>query len=366
MKANRSPAPEAARYLLPPEAYTSQAWFDREQATLFARNWQFACMDDKAAGLGAYVTLDAGREPLVIVRGHDGVLRCFYNLCRHRGVRLLEGTGRLESGISCFYHRWQYSLEGSLKALPQPEQFPGLCRDELGLQAASLQVWNGMVFVNPLPDAPPLLNWLGAMADHMDPWRPGELIPIEHRRMTIRANWKLFIENHIDGYHLWYLHADSVRGLDHPKQTWRPVGPHWAFYEPPLEPGVSPDRQQFGTPIIEGFDETRFGSTVWWVMPNLAGAAGATFWSAIRIIPISPGETALEIRTRIGGLPDQPGSGGGLDQIVDEDVRAVESIQRAMSSAAFRVGPLSNDFERSIQTFHKNILRLMETGRREV
>jgi Rieske 2Fe-2S family protein len=307
------------------------------------------------------MTFEAGNEPLVVIRGADGALRCFYNLCRHRGVRLLEGVGTLERGVTCFYHCWRYGLDGQLLSLPQPDQFPGLRREALGLKPASVAVSNGMVFVNPASHPPPLAEWLGGMDDHMSPWRPSELLEAEVKTTTVRANWKLFVENHIDGYHLWYLHAASVTGLDHSRQAWREIGRHWAFYEPPSERGVSPDRYQFGTPIIDGVPEDKYGSTVWWVTPNLAGAAGATFWSAVKIIPVAPDETRIEVRTRIGGPPDlEPTAGGSLEQIVNEDIRAVEAIQRAMSSAEFEVGPMSRDYEGSIEAFHRNILALMK------
>jgi nitrite reductase/ring-hydroxylating ferredoxin subunit len=162
-----------ARWLLPPEAYLSQEWFEREQELLFERCWAFAGMTDDLPHAGDYTTITVGRQPLVVVRTPEGRLYAFHNLCRHRGAKLLEGRGNVQRGISCFYHRWRYDLDGRLTTVPQSDQFPDLCKEDWGLKPAAVDSWNGLLFVHvdPEPDQS-LETWLGAFPDRMGAYKP--------------------------------------------------------------------------------------------------------------------------------------------------------------------------------------------------
>ena len=141
------PEPE---YLLSAEAYVDPACFEREQRRLFARSWALVGAIDDLCEPGDYLTATVGGVPLVVVRGDDGQLRAFHNQCRHRGMVMLDGRGQGLDAIRCFYHDWRYDLRGRLRVVPQrKEQFPSLCADEWGLLPASVDVWEGMVFVHP-------------------------------------------------------------------------------------------------------------------------------------------------------------------------------------------------------------------------
>lgn len=109
------------------------------------------------AAPGAYVSADVGRSPLLLVRGHDGVLRAFHNMCRHRGMVLTTDCGSFTNAIACPYHAWRFGLDGALRAVPQrAEQFSGIELDDRGLLPASVAEWQGMVFASPDPSAPAL------------------------------------------------------------------------------------------------------------------------------------------------------------------------------------------------------------------
>lgn len=381
------------RWLLPRQAYLSQEWFDREQRLLFSRCWAFAGMSDEVPDVGDYLCTTVGGHPIVVLRSPDGELRAFHNLCRHRGVQLLEGRGNVRRGISCFYHRWRYELDGSLRSVPQPDQFPDLCKGDLGLHPAGLGTWNGFVFVH--VDAEPhepLDDWLGDVRDRLGPFRPLELEPVRPVRREVRANWKLFIENHIDGYHLWHLHARSIRGLDHAAQAWQPTGRHWTFYEPESERGTHADAALTGLPVLPSHGPGGFGSSVHLVFPNLGIAGGSTFFATLHAIPLAPDRTLVEMRTRIapmgataqarvaidlgvrkarkalagsalagpartvGLLPRGEPSSGDDGDFVAEDIMAAEAAQRGMGSGRFSVGPMATDYESSITAFQRNIL----------
>src|SRR5579862_1555854 len=110
---------EPARYLLPPAAYWSGAWAERERVGLFDDRWALVASLDELTRPGDYATAMVGSSPVVVVRDGDGTLRAFHNLCRHRGMRLLQGSGTAARTIECFYHGWRYGLDGSLRVVPQ-------------------------------------------------------------------------------------------------------------------------------------------------------------------------------------------------------------------------------------------------------
>jgi phenylpropionate dioxygenase-like ring-hydroxylating dioxygenase large terminal subunit len=388
---NSTANPIADGYHLPIEAYTGAAWFERERKELFDQTWQFVGMSDELVKEGDFVTSDVGASGLVVLRGVNGSLNAFHNLCRHRGARLLEGTGNVGRELRCFYHSWAYSLEGDLKRVPQRDQFPDIDLSCLGLHRASVATWKGMMFVHADPDAEPLNSWLSDFPAAMGPYVPLELAEAGREVFDVKANWKLFAENHIDGYHLWHLHRTSVVGFNHTQQTWRPIGRHWTFREPPQKPGTSPTADQ-GLPTIASLTPDWYGSTVHLLFPNLGVASGAEYWLTLHMLPIAPDHTRVEVRFRTMPLdtktkakvlakavikstrstmerqasllthrlhgtvaPVAPDNSLRSTQITDEDRRAAEAIQRAMQSPRFSVGPMARDHEGAISEFQRNI-----------
>jgi phenylpropionate dioxygenase-like ring-hydroxylating dioxygenase large terminal subunit len=366
--------PLADGYHLPTAAYTDQDWFERERRELFDHTWQFVGMLDDFARDGDFRTSDIGSSQLVVIRSEGTTLRAFHNVCRHRGARLFEGNGNAGREVRCFYHSWAYGFDGALKRIPQRDQFPELDMACLGLHRASVDSWNGLVFVHPDPDAQPLAEWLGEFPDAMGPYRPLELTEVSRDTFEVRANWKLFAENHIDGYHLWHLHSKSVVGFEHTAQAWQPIGRHWSFSEPAQQPGASPTAND-GLPPIPGLAPKWLGSNVHLLFPNLGIATGGEYWLTLQMIPLAPDRTRVEVRTRtmplstaakarfvaqevaekgLAILGRRPAV--GQNQITDEDTRAAEAIQRAMQSPKFSVGPMARDYEGAISEFQRNIL----------
>jgi Rieske 2Fe-2S family protein len=392
-------------HILTREAYISQEYYDREQELLFGRCWQFAGMTEDVAEPGDYTCVDAGVHPLVVVRGHDRELRAFHNICRHRGAALLQGTGNVQKSISCFYHRWNYALDGTLMHIPQQNEF--FCtvnRSEWGLLPAAVATRKGMVFVHPDPQADGLDLWLGEFDRHHGPYMPETLMEIVRMRRVLKGNWKVVFENHIDGYHLGYLHQKTLGIYAHRLQENYLYGRHWSFYEPPIRPSDVPlDAEQTHLPTIDHIDQKWWGSSVHLLFPNLGLVAGGTFWMTIHAIPHEPGVTELDIRVRcmpaskaaivarkvaadgisragrqarIVGEMIAAGAdvarGAPFDSaamrvnkrraetdhtplFIDEDQVAIEAVQRAMRSPLWEVGPLAGRYEEPIIAFQRNV-----------
>ncbi|MEY2570694.1 MAG: hypothetical protein QOE63_1044 [Acidimicrobiaceae bacterium] len=348
-------------FLLPPEAYREDAWFCREQQRLFGRTWQPVAALEDVQEAGAYATAVIGTSPIAVVRGADGELRAFHNICRHRGMTLLEGNGTADRGISCFYHEWRYDLDGSLRVVPQrKEQFPDLDLDACGLHRASVGVWEGIVFVHPDPTAAPLEAALGEFPQHIGSFHPGRLPVVATADLTARCNWKLLVENHIDVYHLWYLHSRSLGDLDHNQFEHTMIGPHWASYEPLRSADLASSRIVRGTRPIDHIDERdRLGVGAHLIFPNLLLASNAEFFMTYAVIPVAPNETRMEVRIRAEPGAEPEPLLDAVRSFIDEDIHACERIQAALGSPSFEVGPIAMVHEAPITAFHEHLLTAM-------
>ena len=345
-------------FLLPPEAYRGDEWFEREQAVLFSRSWQVVASVDDLTAPGDYVTATVGAVPVLVVRGDDGRLRAFHNVCRHRGMALMEGCGNAGGVLSCFYHEWRYGLEGDLQVVPQrKEQFPDVDLAAYGLLPASVGVWEGMVFANPDPSAVSLADMLGDLPSGIGSHRPGLLPVVARADLPAQCNWKLLVENHIDVYHLWYLHRRSLADLDHTKFEHTQLGRHWASYEPLRSPDLATARLVRGNRVIDHIDERdRFGVGAHLIFPNILLAANAEFFMSYAVVPVAADECRMEVRIRAEHGADGDALLEAARTFIDEDIHACERIQAAMASPWFEVGPLARQHEAPITTFQEHLL----------
>ncbi|MFE3326979.1 aromatic ring-hydroxylating dioxygenase subunit alpha [Streptomyces sp. NPDC059176] len=352
---------------LPVEAYTSWEWYRREQDQIFSRVWRYAGLAEDISEPGQYTTVEAGRNSILIVMGRDHRLRAFHNICRHRGTRLLRATGKAQRAITCPYHDWTYDLEGCLIAVPDAEkEYPsGVDRSRLGLKAASVDIWRGMLFVHPDPPgrSPSLVQWFGAVDPHLGPVQPADLIedPAQRTSYEVKANWKIVIENYVDVYHLSHLHSATLNMYDHAKAEYGWHGPHYAFWEPLFAEGG--DRH--GNEGQTGSDD--HGVWVPMLFPGIGFAASVYDWSSYVVIPLAPDLTRIESRTKVvpkstwssfrqewlsarswlgrgNAKVSRAEAAGDDDPLASgnftlEDVYACEQQQKSLTSPFFEVGP---------------------------
>jgi choline monooxygenase len=349
------------RFLLEPAAYTDVAWYAREQRLVFGNTWHVVAHVEQCARPHDFVTTRVGGAPIVLLRHSDGSLRAFHNVCRHRGMVMLQGSGHALDEIECSYHGWRYDLEGVLSVVPQRRaQFPDLDIGACGLLPASVAEWEGMVFVNPNPAALPLLDALDGLPDHIGSHRPGLLTLVGTADVPAACNWKLLVENHVDVYHLWYLHRDSLGDFDHNQFEHHQLGTNWASYEPLRHLDVDAARLTSGTVPIRGLDDRdRVGLGAHLAFPNTLMAANAEFFMSYAVVPDTAEHSHIEIRIRA-----EPGADGdalvvAARSFIEEDIHACERIQAALHSPWFGVGPLAQAHEAPITAFHRNLLELL-------
>lgn len=311
------------RWLLPAAAYTDAAWYEREQRDLFERTWNLVAYVADLAD-GAPVVGTVGRERVVVRRGGGGAIEAF----RHAGRPRLAG-------------------------LAEPGEHDLPC---------AVGVWAGMVFVHLDPaTAEPFQGWLG---DFPTPAWVGEfpwddLVEIGRRWIPLACNWKFYVENHVDIYHLWFLHAETLGMFDHTGLTWLSSGRHWSCAEQ-LRAGSERARPTLPPIAPLAADEARtLRANLLW--PNVPITTSATMVNTYQVVPTGPTTCALDLRMRAmpGGVLDDDLLAQVSRILVGEDGVACEQLQRNVASPWFRVGPLARRHERPITDFHRHVLEAL-------
>jgi len=353
-----------ASYKLPAEAYFDQNWFDREKLNIFGKSWLFAGLESELPEPGCYKTLNAGFDELMVVRDKAGKLKAFHNTCRHRGARLVNGTGKCSTFV-CPYHKWAYGLDGNLRGVAKSDQFADINLSNLGLHVASVESWMGLLFIH--ADARPELSfaeWSVGLADELSVFQVDKLQLLKQESFTFDANWKLYIENHIDWLHLWFVHPETLGSLTHTYDNVMHFGSNFCSYDPVKPEYAAAYSEANPLPDIPHLKNTdqRFSDTgAHFLFPNLPIFTGSSFFALTDLIPLSPEKTQMNIS--LLGIP-----GGDTDTFMalfnkitkDEDARIITSIQANVRSSKFKVGPLAQQYESAISNFHDHYLELID------
>ncbi|MBL6808356.1 MAG: aromatic ring-hydroxylating dioxygenase subunit alpha [Pseudomonadales bacterium] len=353
-------------YALPPRAFRDPAWFDAEQRLVFGGQWGFVAHAQALAEPGTFRAVQLGPYALLLVRDRRGVLRAFHNLCRHRGAPLKAGAGRCAS-LTCPYHRWSFGLDGALRGVPQAEAFPELDREALGLFPAAVGEWHGLLFAHPDPNPPQSLDAaLAGTEAALAPFEPGALTLLHEERFTFAANWKLYVENHIDWLHLWYLHEDTLGAFDHPRGEITLAGPHWMSFETLRGDAAATgfggvDEGLAVLPSLARADPKVRGIGAHYVFPNLLLFSGERFFMSGVLQPLGPQETAFELQLYGVAGGDPEATLAAFYAITkDEDIPMIESLQGAMAHDRFVPGPLAQPWEDALGHFHQHLLAVLE------
>jgi carnitine monooxygenase subunit len=342
---------EADGQSLPAWIYRDAEFFERERAAIFRSAWQLVCHVNDLPRAGDYQTFELLGDSVIVVRGEDGALRAFHNVCRHRAARLLDGPhGHCGKRITCPYHAWSYALDGRLATVPQREAFRGLDSARHGLAPLEHEVYLGFVFVRFAPGTPSVREMAAPYAQELAAYRFEELVP--HGRVTLRpraVNWKNVADNFSDGLHINVAHPglsrlfgrgygiearpwiDKMWGLmrDTPSSNWSER--HYQRLLPQV-PGLAPERQRLWLYF-----------KLW---PNTAFDIYPDQVDFMQFLPVSPTETL--IRETVYVHPDarrEMRAARYLNWRINrrvslEDKALIERVQAGMASSSYSMGPL--------------------------
>jgi Rieske 2Fe-2S family protein len=337
---------------LAPHLYLDPAVLEAEQELIFERTWQLAGHVAQLPAAGSYITANAGDQPVLVVRDEELRLRAYRNVCRHRGSRLLSGSGQCKKAIRCRYHGWTYRLDGSLIGAPEALTFGRrLDKPALGLLPARVEELCGLVFVNLDRDAAPLAELVDGLPERLARYRIESLTPFAPGGGTQPANWKVVADNYLEGYHIPIAHPSLMRMFDY-KRYESDIHDSYVWVEAPLRDKPSSNRLE------------RAYARLARPMPGLT-ADDARVWRYAFIYP----------NTTIDLYPDQvntwqmrpdgvnvtrdvfacyrPADSGPrtrfvqwanqhVNQLVlDEDIDLVDNVQQGLRTRGYGCGPLS-------------------------
>ncbi len=343
------PDPERS-YTLPARYYHDPDIHARERDVIFARNWLYVCHGEVVREAGDYTTFETAGQNIVAIRGKDGVLRAFYNVCQHRGHELLKGEGRAKV-ITCPYHAWSFHIDGRLRTARGSEKMAEFDKDEFCLTPVRIEEFCGFVFVNLDPDAAPLAEQSGGLEADIRAHVPDlDQLTFAHRlTYNIEANWKNVLDNFLECYHCPATHPafDGLIDLG----TFGTVT--YGIYSTHHSKGGKADNDAYDATGADDPDHS-----VWWLWPNTCilrfpGSANLSVW---RMIPTGP-ETTHEIFDFFLREPEPDAKALGSIEYIDtvlqaEDIAVVESVQRGLHSRGYNQGRFIVDPDRGAVSEH--------------
>lgn len=227
--ATRPPAPPLRVWGAEP--YISKDYLDLEFKKMWSKVWQLACLDSDIPNVGDHYVYEIGFKSILVVRESEDSIRAYHNVCLHRGRKIKEGAGN-SVDIRCPYHGWTWNHDGSLKDVPEREEFCPINDQDFALRAVKVEVWNHWVFINLDPNCGPLDDYLGEIKDKLAPYRFDRQYKWWSRSTVVRTNWKAGVDAFNEAYHARYLHPESVAFINYVGYGVGLVGDHSTMYIP--------------------------------------------------------------------------------------------------------------------------------------
>jgi phenylpropionate dioxygenase-like ring-hydroxylating dioxygenase large terminal subunit len=368
-----APSTDLDGFSLPGWIYHDADFLEAEKERIFATSWQIMCHLSDIPHAGDYHTLDFLGEPLVAVRAPDGGVKAFFNVCRHRASRLLDGSsGHCPGRIVCPYHAWTYDLHGRLTTIPHRKEFDDFSADRYGLKPVDVEVYKGFVFVRLKPGLPSVADMLAPYESELAAYRLEELQPMG--RVTLRTryvNWKNVTDNYSDGMHITVAHPGLTRlfgqsyGIE--AQSW--VDKMWGYLRDTPSSQRSERMYQSVLPASPHLPDSRQRLwTYFKLWPNVAFDIYPDQIDFMQMIPVSPTETL--IREIAYAHPDsrrEMRAARYLNwrinrRVSAEDKTLIERVQTGMQSRSYAPGPLGKN-EVSLRSFAKRMRDLIPESR---
>lgn len=324
--------------------YTDPAIFEAEMKGLLARSWQFAGHESAVPEPGDYFSFEIAGESLFCIRGRDGVLRTFFNVCQHRAHQLVEGSGSTRV-VVCPYHAWTYELSGRLRSGPNLKA-AGITRESVCLTEVRTELFHGFIFVNLDPDAAPMDDWYPGVRAELAEYVPhiGELKPLEWVGIPEKCNWKVSVENYSECYHCPVNHPTFATGVIRP-ETYdiQPMNGGYVLRHTTECQDLSKMTYPIDLSVPHGGDYRSFFLWPMFSFQVYPGNVLNTYhWRASDVDSCTvwrgwytPGGVDSEVIRRLA-VQDRATT-------VEEDIRLVESVQKGLKSRGYRPGPLVLD-----------------------
>jgi choline monooxygenase len=322
--------------------YFGEEMLERERRGVFGRSWQLVAHRGQLAEPGDHVVEDVAGTPVLLLRGRDGVLRAFPNVCRHRAGPLAPCSGKGMHTVRCRYHGWLYNQEGQLLGAPEMQDAEDF--DVRGVRLPPLRVreWQGLVFLALSDDVPAFDEVYGGIVERVAPLDLSALRYTRRDTWDVACNWKVYIDNFLEGYHLPIVHPGLSRVLDYRAYDTE-LFAWYSLQHSPLRnnDGIYGDGQAF----------------YYFVYPNVMLNIMPGRLQTNRILPLGPGRCRIEFDYYYAQDPDALAriakDRGFSDEIQAEDIAICEAVQKGLASGFYEAGRLCPKREGGVWHFHE-------------
>jgi phenylpropionate dioxygenase-like ring-hydroxylating dioxygenase large terminal subunit len=353
--------PLAQAATIPASWYTDPRIFELEKQTVFTSSWQLAARDNQLQKSGDFVTTEIAGEPIVVVRGEDQQIRAFFNVCRHHAAAVMTESQGNSPQMRCPYHGWTYSLAGELKGTPD---FSGVCdfdRAENGLVEVDVATWEHWIFVRlgSSGNHPGLNEFLGGdLVRQISELNAGRLQWFQQRRYLIECNWKVFVDNYLDGgYHVPHLHKGLDSVLDYSNYTIE-NGERFCLQSSPIVTSADDDMS-----AVRAGARARY----YWIYPNFMINCYEGVMDTNLVRPLAVDRTEVVFDFYFADVSDAARAHNLAsvevgDRIQQEDLDICKSVQRGLQSRAYEAGRLSVRREAGEHLFHRLLHADLKSG----
>ncbi|MEA3068235.1 MAG: hypothetical protein QOK41_1642 [Sphingomonadales bacterium] len=357
---------------LPGWLYFDPEFFEAEKMAFLRAAPQVVCHESEIREPGEWRTIDYLGESVIVIRGDDGAVRAFANVCRHRGSRLVDGSGGCAKVLTCPYHAWTYARDGRLVGVPHRNEYPGLQTGELGLVPVAIEQWHGFLFVTLEPGAPSVAEMMAPYEHEVAPYRFEDLRVIG--RVTIRPrplNWKTIADNFSDGLHIPVGHPGLTRLFGRNYRI--EAQSHVDRMEGDMveKPSANPSERAYQRylPEVEHLPPSHRRKWLYYkLFPNVAFDIYPDQVDFMQFLPVSATETV--IREISYALPDdrrEMRAARHLNWRINrrvnaEDTELITRVQLGMQSPSYKAGPLGTS-EVCLRSFAQKLRRLIPEAR---
>ena len=337
------------------------AWYidDRiaalERKTTFSHNWHAVGRTDQVSQPGDYLTAEVAGEPVVVVRGQDGALRAFFNVCRHHAAAVMTEPCGHATILRCPYHGWSYGLDGALKGVPEFAGVQNFDPAINGLVPVAVDTWEKFVFVQLDPRPVPLKEFLGSIVPRLAPREVCKLGFFERRTYTLECNWKVYVDNYLDGgYHVPHLHKGLSSVLDYTQYTIENDGRYCLQSSPMVVPKEDASPENAATSATRTGDRAYY----YWLYPNFMINCYAGYMDTNLVLPMGTDRCQVIFDFYFTDVSEAAGllnaaSVAVSHRVQDEDEGICASVQRGLKSRAYGAGRLSVRRESGEYLFHR-------------
>jgi len=328
--------------------YRDPAVLALEQRVVFGQSWQLAAPADALSGSGDHAVTEFGTTPVILVRGDDGVLRAFHNVCRHRGGPLALKDGRGAKALHCKYHGWTYTLGGQLRSAPEMQSAANFDVSRICLPQARAEQWQALVF-GALSDEVPLLTDVLLGIAQQAPGTFGRPLKFQRRvSYELDCNWKVYVDNYLEGYHLPHIHPVLNKMLDYRSYTTEVARWHSLQHSPIEDAG--PD-----TTNIYG----QGGAYYYFIYPNTMLNCLPGRLQTNRVLPLGVDRCRVDFDyyypadpTDVDELRRREKDQTFSDEVQAEDAAICAAVQKGLASGSYETGRLCPKREAGVKHFH--------------